>query len=227
MTITKKTFAWLLCLAALSTGSASTYGATVEVGELRLVDFDFVMTVKPNAGHLGDTASEKSLDTSADLIAGAADPLLSFLLADVSFPGAGSESWRVEARTLGASTATIDTDTNEITINLSGWSTSWTQEGVVPPRLFRGCGGAFPECDAIDQSPATGSVTGAWDPLTGAFEVSWPSDISVHPFPLGVGNWTLRGQVVPVPAALPLMLSGLGLLGAMRLKRRRIAEYLG
>ena len=209
-------------LAVLAAVCTSTQAATVEVLSLKLTDFDFNMTVKPGAGHSGESASDKTLDTNADLLDGAVDPLLSFLLADVSFGVTGSESWRVEARTTGPSSASIDTDTNQITIELGGFLTSWTQEGVVPPRQFRGCGGVFPECDSIEQGPASGSVTGAWDPFTGNFEVSWARDIDVHPFPLGIGNWTLVGTaVVPVPAALPLLISGLGLLGAVRLNRSR------
>jgi hypothetical protein len=210
-----------LVLAGLLLASASATAATVNVVSLKLNDFDFVMTVQPIAGHSGDTSTAELVDATADLIAGAVDPALSFALANVSFGVAGSEAWSVAARTTAATTATIDTATNQITIDLGGWLTAWTQTGVVPPRTFRGCGGSFPECADVDQSPVGGSVTGSWDPLTNAFEVAWTRDIARHPFPVGIGNWTLRGSaVVPVPGALGLMFTALAGLGAVRLRQR-------
>lgn len=206
-----------LMVAGLMLASAAAPAATVSVVSLKLNDFDFVMTVQPIAGHTGDTSTSELVNATADLIAGAVNPALSFALANVSFGVTGSEAWSVTARTTGATTATIDTATNQITIDLGGWLTAWTQTAVVPPRSFRGCGGIFPQCDAVDQAPPGGSVTGTWDPLTNGFEVSFTRDIGVHPFPVGIGNWTLRGAaIVPVPGALALMVTALGGLGLAR-----------
>lgn len=195
-----------LALATLLLASGAASAATIEVVNLKLTGFDFGMTVQPIAGHTGDVSTSEVVNAAGDVATGPVNPILSFALTDVSFGVAGSESWAVAARTTAASPATIDTATNIITIDLGTWLTAWTQTGVVPPRLFRSCGGIFPECNAVDQSPAGGTVSGTWDPLTSRFEVSWLRDIGVHPFPAGIGNWTLRGTaIVPLPATLLLL----------------------
>jgi hypothetical protein len=209
-----------LVLATLALASGAASAATIDVVSLKLTGFDFEMTVQPIAGHTGDVSTSEVINAAGDLAIGPVNPALSFTLANVSFGVTGSESWSVAARTTAASPATIDTATNLITIDLSSWTTAWTQVGVVPPRLFRGCGGSLPECDAVDQSPVGGTVTGTWDPVTNGFEVSWARDIAVHPFPAGIGNWTLRGSaIVPVPGALALMVTALGGLGLIRRHR--------
>ena len=214
-----------LLLGGILLASASASAATINIVSLTVTDFDFEMTPQLIAGHSGDTSSAETVNPAADLIAGAVDPVLSFALANVVFGPTGSEAWLVTARTAGPSSATVDTVTNQITINLGTWLTSWTQTGVVPPRQFRGCGGIYPECDALDQSPLGGLVTGTWNPATNGFEVSWVRDIAAHPFPAGTGNWTLRGTaIVPLPGAGWLLMTALGGLAALRLRGRPTAS---
>ena len=209
-------------LVAITMFSLSAPAATVNVVSTRLTGFDFTLIAKPGAGHSGETSTSETLGQSTDLIAGPLDPVLSFALANVGFGVTGSESWDVQAYTTAAAPATVDTATNTLTIDLGSFVTRWQQTGVVPPRGFRGCGGGFPDCSALPQGPVGGSVTGPWDPVTGAFELAWSRDIDAHPFPRGTGLWAARGvSVVPLPAAAGLMLLALGSLGGMALRQRK------
>jgi hypothetical protein len=67
-------------------------------------------------------------------------------------------------------------------------------------------------------------VTGSYDSTTGAFSLSWASYITTAPFANQTGYWILEGTVAAVPEASTygMMLAGLGLVGGMVARRRKL-----
>jgi hypothetical protein len=70
---------------------------------------------------------------------------------------------------------------------------------------------------------ATGTYT-ATSATTGNFDVSWASLITTAPFAGQTGNWHIVGTVATVPEASTygMMLAGLGLVGGMVSRRRKL-----
>lgn len=102
-------------------------------------------------------------------------------------------------------TAILDDEAHTISVDLSAFTWYW---------------------NGINFSQGNSSVTGTWNPLSGAYSVAWES-----PYALGygfdglVGQWTMTGIAVaalpvPEPAAYAMMLAGLAMVGGMVLRRR-------
>jgi len=109
--------------------------------------------------------------------------------------------------TFGAIGFTGTTSGNTITLNLGGFYVNWNGANFL---------------QGTDPTGANGTsmaATGAYDPVTGAFDVSWRSFFLTEPLAGQTGFWHLTGTavVVPVPAAVWLLGSGLfGLVGVAR-----------
>lgn len=186
--------------------------ALIAVADMSIDNFGFVLQPPAGGGYSASTAQNGAIAMDTNLVAGPRTDFLEFDLT-VDF-GVRTEDWTVNVDTTASSPATIDTTSNEITIDLSTFNTDWS--GIR-------CGATFPSCIDIAQGPAgAGTVTGAWNPVTHEFDISWQR-IMPHPFPDGIGNWTLHGiaNPVPVPGALVLFVSGA--LGLAALARRKIA----
>lgn len=68
-------------------------------------------------------------------------------------------------------------------------------------------------------------VTGTYDPVTGAFSATWDSLIVGGPFNGFTGTWSVSGvaaAAVPEAETYAMMLAGLGLVGTMVARRRKL-----
>lgn len=101
-------------------------------------------------------------------------------------------------------TATVDDVAGTITIDLSAWTAHW---------------------NGTNFNQGSSTVTGTWDAVTGAYDVSWASTVVGGPFNGQTGNWTLQGTAVaavPEAETYAMMLAGLGLVGTMVARRRKL-----
>ena len=78
-----------------------------------------------------------------------------------------------------------------------------------------------PSSAAGDLSPV---VVGSYDSTTGQFDMSWSSYITTAPFAGQTGYWHINGVAAAVPEASTygMMLAGLGLVGGMVARRRKL-----
>jgi len=67
-------------------------------------------------------------------------------------------------------------------------------------------------------------VVGSYDSATGQFDMSWSSYITTAPFAGQTGYWHINGIAAAVPEASTygMMLAGLGLVGGMVARRRKL-----
>jgi hypothetical protein len=99
--------------------------------------------------------------------------------------------------------ATVDNVANTITVNLSSWTAFW---------------------NGTNFNQGTGAATGTWNAITGAYNIAWSSTVVGGPFNGQTGHWALQGIAVAVPEASTygMMLAGLGLVGGMVARRRKL-----
>jgi hypothetical protein len=205
-------------LVALSGGAVA---STQAVTDMNIDGFSF--TLLPPAispGYYPAMAANKVVGSDTNLVAGSKNSIFQFDIT-LSFLGTHTEDWSAVAYTTGASSAFIDTTTNQFTINLATFMTDWA--GPRCPPL------SYPTCAGIPQNPAGNIVTGTWDPITHKYSVAWESYIPGHPFPDATGSWTISGTANPVPEPQQwvLMLAGIGMLGGLGLRNRRSVELSG
>lgn len=95
---------------------------------------------------------------------------------------------------------------NTITVDLSSWTQNWGTNG------------------GTNFNTGKNPVTGTYNSATGAFSVSWNSTIVGGPFDSNVAYWTFNGTAAAVPEAetYAMMLAGLGLVGTMVARRRKM-----
>ena len=203
-------------LGGLSNGAV----AAIPVAYMDIQGLSF--TLEPPAispGYSPASAFNMVIGSDTNLVAGPKNPIAQFDIT-LNFAGARTEDWSALAYTTAASAATIDTLTNQFTINLATFTTDW--DGPRCPPL------QFPTCSGIAQNPAGDTVTGTWDPITHEYSVSWDSYIPGHPFPEATGSWTMSGvAVVPEPQQWVLMLAGIGMLGGLVLRHRKSSAHSG
>ena len=103
----------------------------------------------------------------------------------------------------GGPVPSADVSGSAITVDLSSW---------------------FANYNGTDFNQGSPTVTGTWNSGTNDFSVRWTSTIIGGSFNQFVGTWTLQGTAVPVPEASTygMMLAGLGLVGAMVARRRKL-----
>lgn len=98
-------------------------------------------------------------------------------------------------------------NTCTLSVDLSAWEVMWN-------------GSAFEQGPRPLNTGPFVAATGTYDLLTHAYSLSWASQINGGPFNGVTGYWHLEGTMVPVPAAIWLLASGLlGLVGLARRKR--------
>ena len=99
--------------------------------------------------------------------------------------------------------AMVDATAGTITVDLSSWTAFW---------------------NGTNFNQGTPTATGTYDANAGTFSIGWASTVVGGPFDGQTGNWTLQGNVAAVPEASTygMMLAGLGLVGGMVARRRKI-----
>jgi hypothetical protein len=98
-------------------------------------------------------------------------------------------------------------NTCSLSVELSSWEVMWN-------------GSAFEQGPRPSNTGAFVLAAGTYDLATHAYALGWASQIKGGPFNGVIGYWHLEGTVVPVPAAIWLLASGLlGLFGLARKKR--------
>lgn len=107
------------------------------------------------------------------------------------------------------------TDGSTINLNLGGFYANWNGTNFLQGTNSTGANGT--------STAATGTVTG-WDGTTGNFDITFSSYITTAPFSGQTGYWHLTGTVAAVPEASTygMMLAGLGLVGGMVSRRRKL-----
>lgn len=194
-------------------GPPPVLGPVLDVASMTITGFSF--TLDPPAlspGYGTTSAFNRVIGADTNLVEGPKADVLTFDLT-LDF-GVRTEDWSATAFTTAASPATVNRDNGTFTIDLSTFTTDWDGERCPPA--------AFPSCTGIPWGPAGGTVTGTWDPMTGAFLVAWDELLAIHPFPDGTGNWTLQGVANPVPLPAPavLFVSGAAVLAGVRRRAR-------
>lgn len=107
----------------------------------------------------------------------------------------------------GGPVPTADVSGSAITVDLSSW---------------------FANYNGTDFNQGSPSVVGTWNSGTNDFTVRWTSTIIGGSFNNFVGTWTLQGTALAAAAPIPeastygMMLAGLGLVGAMVTRRRKL-----
>ena len=97
-------------------------------------------------------------------------------------------------------------NTCTLSVDLSSWEVMWN-------------GSAFEQGPRPLNTGAFVPAVGTYDLATSAYSLTWNSQIKGGPFNGIAGYWHLEGAVVPVPAAIWLLGSGLlGLIGVARRK---------
>jgi hypothetical protein len=207
-----------LCATVLS-GLLNSVMAATPVVSMDIKDFSFTLLPPATSpGYFPASAVNRTIGTDTNLVAGAVNPVFQFDVT-LNFMGVRTENWSTVAYTTTASTATIDTTTNQFNLNLASFMTDW--DG---PR----CPPSFPSCSGVAQSPVGNTVTGLWDPLTQKYSISWDAYIPGHPFPDATGRWTLTGvAMIPEPEQWTLMLVGLGMLGGLLVRRQTKSKIPG
>lgn len=100
---------------------------------------------------------------------------------------------------------TADADgAGALTVDLSAWEVMWN-------------GSAFEQGPRPDPSVGFVPAVGTYDPVSGNYAVGWTSKIVGGPFSGVTAYWHLEGTIVPEPASLLLL--GSGLLVIIGLKR--------
>ena len=100
--------------------------------------------------------------------------------------------------------ATVDDVAGTITVDLSAWTAHW---------------------NGTNFNQGTSAATGTWDSVTGAYNIAWTSTVVGGPFNTQVGAWSLQGNAVaavPEASTYGMMLAGLGLVGGMVARRRKL-----
>lgn len=100
--------------------------------------------------------------------------------------------------------AVVDDVAGTITVDLSAWTASWN-------------GTNFNQGNTM--------ATGTWNAMTGAYNIGWSSTVVGGSFNGQTGNWTLQGTAVaavPEAETYAMMLAGLGLVGTMVARRRKL-----
>ena len=108
--------------------------------------------------------------------------------------------------------------TNTITLDLGSFYANWSGSNFLQAPSHENPNGS--NTGVID-SPL---VTGTYDSTTGAFSIAWGSYITTAPFADQTGYWILNGTAAAVPEASTygMMLAGLGLVGGMVARRRKL-----
>lgn len=106
-----------------------------------------------------------------------------------------------------------------VTLNLGGFYATWNGTN-----FLQGTNSAGPNGTSTS---AIGTITGVTSATTGAFTVAWQSYISGGPFDTQTGYWNISGNIanvaaVPEASTYGMMLAGLGLVGAMVARRRKL-----
>ncbi len=113
-------------------------------------------------------------------------------------PNGGAE---VNAGAYPAGTTTAST----ITMDLSSWTNFW---------------------NGTNFNTGSSNVVGTYDSTTGAFSMGWSATVVGGPFSGQVAHWDIQGfaAAAPVPEAetYAMMLAGLGLVGTMVARRRKL-----
>lgn len=107
-----------------------------------------------------------------------------------------------------APTATLDNVANTINVNLSSFTAWW---------------------NGTNFNQGAPSVTGSWNPGTGAYNISWSSTVVGGPFNGQTGNWSFQGTAVaavPEPESYAMMLAGIAMMGAIA-RRKASSKQIG
>lgn len=95
------------------------------------------------------------------------------------------------------------TTASSITMDLSSWTNYW---------------------NGTNFNTGSSAVTGTYDSATGAFNMGWNATVVGGPFGGQVAYWNISGVAAAVPEASTygMMLAGLGLVGGMVARRRKL-----
>ncbi len=96
------------------------------------------------------------------------------------------------------------TTASTITMDLSSWTNYW---------------------NGTNFNTGTAAATGSYDSSTGAFSIAWTTTIVGGPFNGQAANWIINGTAaaaVPEAETYAMMLAGLGLVGTMVARRRKL-----
>ncbi|MDO8969637.1 MAG: PEP-CTERM sorting domain-containing protein [Saprospiraceae bacterium] len=202
-------------LALAFAGSAMSAQAA-QVTELVITGGDFAMGAAaglcgsggPFGNHQCLTAGS-TIDTDDGLFEGPSLTAFNFFGAPVTTFTAASAVGA--AASLTGNPITGDATGTTITLDLGSFYANWSGTNFL-------------------QAPnGTGIATGTWtatSATTGTFDISWSSLISTAPFAGQTGNWHLVGTAtiaaVPEASTYGMMLAGLGLVGGMVSRRRKL-----
>lgn len=110
-------------------------------------------------------------------------------------------------------TGILDDVAGTITMDLSSWFLNWNDNDI-----HAGTGKVDGSTSAL--------ATGTWDPVTGAYSLSWLSLTGLGPKAGLVSSFTLEGVVSAVPIPSAIWLFGSGLLGIIGMTRKKPNQQL-
>ena len=121
----------------------------------------------------------------------------------------GDTSTAIDTQTGGLiPTGTLDDIAGTITMDLSSWFMNWNDTDIQA-----GTGKA--------DTSTSDFATGIWDPVSGAYSLSWQSITGAGPKASTLTYITLEGIASPVPIPTTIWLFGSGLLGLVGIARQK------
>lgn len=206
----------------LAAAALSAQAATLTVTSMSITGGKFGMGAPApdacNGGAFGSfqciaPGNSNPIDTDDGLFEGPTLTSFNFFNSPVTTFTAASAAGAANSTSGNPLMGTADDVAGTISIDLGSFYASWN-------------GNNFLQAPGDVNGPLNPVVTGTYDAGTGAFALSWSSYITTAPFDTQTGYWDITGTVTtaPIPEASTygMMLAGLGLVGGMVARRRKL-----